>query len=95
MVWHPGTCAVSQEVSGPYVISGSVCRMFSPARLPLLLDVTGDSLQHLSPLCKTYTGFLINFPAKMQCRGEETYAQCGLAADGAHQDALEQLSKPS
>lgn len=37
----------------------------------------------------------MNFPAKMRCRGEETYAQCGLAADGAHQDALEQLSKPS
>lgn len=37
---------------------------------------------------------VIKFPAKMQCWGEETYAQCGWAADGAHQDALEPLSKP-
>ena len=54
-----------------------------------------DHLQHLSPLCKADTYSVMNFPAKMQCWGEETYARCRLAADGAHQDALEQLSKPS
>lgn len=66
-----------------------------PTCLPLLPDMLQDCLQHFSPLCKADTYFVMNFSAKMQCWGEETYAQCRLAADGAHQDALEQLSQPS
>ena len=69
--------------------------MFCPTYLPLLPDMREDCLQRLSRLCKADTYLVMNFPAKMQCWGEETYAQCRLAADGVHQDALEQLSKPS
>lgn len=72
-----------------------ICRMFFPTCLPLLPDMLGGCLQYLAPLCKAYTCSVMNFPAKLQCWGKETYAQCGSAADGAHQDALEQLSKPS
>lgn len=49
----------------------------------------------MSPHCEPYPHFVMNFPAKMQCWGKETYAWCGLAADGAHQDALEPASEPS
>lgn len=92
VIWDLVT--ISGSASILYAFGGSTCRMLFPACLPLLPDRLGGCLQYLSPLCKAYTCLAMNFPAKMQCWGEETYAQCGLATDGAHQDALEQLSKP-
>lgn len=84
-------------------VSGSICplcilwvyiyRMFfhlsslAPRYAWRLSPALVSSLQGLCMLCD-------EFVATVLCLGKKTYAQCGLAADGAHQNALNSNPSP-